>query len=106
MYESQSVLTMLGLDADELEWQDLALCSNMDTELFFDRYESSKSVAKMVDDICLSCPVLAQCLESATEKGLWGVWGGIYLSGGKPDKNRNSHKSESIWDRVKERIVE
>ena len=97
---------MLGLDQYELDWRDLALCQNMDTELFYDKYESSKSVAKMVDDICLSCPVFSQCLSEGTEKNEWGVRAAIYLSGGKPDTNRNSHKSEDTWAKIKARIVE
>lgn len=106
MFEgTPSVLDVLGLDADELEWQDLSLCANMDTNLFYDQYESSSSTAKMVDDICLSCPVMKQCLEKATDDGEWGVWGGIYLTSGKADKNRNSHKTEKVWLQIKERIA-
>lgn len=102
---SESILEILGLDADELEWQDLSLCANMETELFYDKYESSSSVAKMVDEMCLSCPVFKQCLQTATENGEWGVWAATYLTSGKPDKNRNSHKTEDVWNQIKERIA-
>lgn len=99
-----SVLEILGLDADELEWQDLALCAGSDTNLHYDQYESSNSIARVVDDRCLSCPVMKQCLEAGTENGEWGVWGAIYLTAGKPDKNRNSHKTEEVWEEIRERI--
>jgi len=98
----------LGLDLEELEWTDLALCSTseMPTNDFFDAYEYSASVAKSVDEACLSCPVLAQCLQYGVENGEWGVWGGIYLVTGKPDKNKNAHKSAEIWEQIRERVGE
>ena len=102
----QSVLHVLGIDLDELEWQDLALCDGMNTNDFYDNYESNLVVAKAIDQACLSCPVMKQCLEAGTENNEWGVWGGIYLTSGKPDKNRNSHKTPEIWEEVRERISE
>ena len=98
------VLSVLGIDVDELEWQDLSLCSEMDTNLFYDDYETDDNVARMVDEVCLSCPVMAQCLERGIENGEWGVWGGIYLTSGKQDKNRNSHKTQEVWDQIREKI--
>lgn len=100
------VLSVLGIDVEELEWQDLALCSGMDTNFFYDDYESDVNVARVVDEGCLSCPVMAQCLERGVENGEWGVWGGIYLVSGRPDKNRNSHKGQDIWSQIRERIGE
>lgn len=98
------VLSELGLDLDELEWQDLALCEGMPTNMFYDDYESDVQVAKIVDEACLSCPVMAQCLERGVENGEWGVWGGVYLVSGKQDKNRNAHKTADIWEAIRERI--
>lgn len=97
-------LSVLGIDLEALEWQDLALCDGMETNLFYDDYESDEQVANMVDQACLSCPVLAQCLQRGVDNGEWGVWGGIYLVGGKPDMNRNAHKTPDIWQHIKERI--
>lgn len=98
------VLSVLGLDPTELDWQDLAICAGMSTNDFHDNYESNPRVARMIDQVCLSCPVLPQCLEAGTENGEWGVWGGIYLTSGKPDSNRNSHKAPDIWEALRERI--
>lgn len=98
------VQSVLGLDLEELEWQDLSLCAGMPTNDFYDNYESNERVARVVDQACLSCPVMAQCLEWATENGEWGVWGGIYLTSGKPDTNRNSHKTQEVWQAIRERI--
>lgn len=97
-------LSELGLDLDELEWQDLALCNGMPTNLFYDDYEAEVAVAQVVDDACLSCPVMAQCLERGVDNSEWGVWGGIYLVSGRPDKNRNNHKTPDIWEEIKERV--
>lgn len=61
-------------------------------------------VARAVDEGCLSCPVMAQCLQAGVENNEWGVWGAIFLVSGKPDKNRNKHKTKEVWDEIKERI--
>lgn len=103
--ETSGVPSELGFDPDDVIWQDLALCSKtMELNDFYDSYESSASVARTVDEACLSCPVLAQCLQSGTENGEWGVWGGVYLTSGKPDHNKNSHKTPEVWKAIKERI--
>lgn len=99
-----SVPSELGLDLDELEWQDLALCRGMETNLFYDEYEAKESVAKAVDEACLSCPVFAQCLRAGVENGEWGVWGATFLVSGKADKNKNSHKTPEVWEAIRERI--
>lgn len=101
---SAGILEILGLDPDELEWQDLAMCAGSDTNLHYDKYETSNSIARTIDDRCLSCPVMKECLQSGMENGEWGVWGGIYLTSGKMDKNRNSHKTEEVWKEIRERI--
>lgn len=97
-------LSILGLDLAELEWQDLAICDGMEINLFYDDYESDDNVARVIDEACLSCPVMAQCLQEGLANNEWGVWGGIYLSSGKVDKNRNSHKSKETWNRIKDKI--
>jgi hypothetical protein len=76
----------------------------METNLFYDEYEADEQVALMIDDACLSCPVMAQCLDRGTTNGEWGVWGGIFLVSGKPDMNKNAHKTQDIWDTIRERI--
>ena len=34
-----------------------------------------------------------------------GVWGGVYLNSGSPDKARNAHKTKDVWKRIKEKHV-
>lgn len=97
-------LTALGIDEESFTWRDLILCKGMDVNLFFDYYEASESVAKTIDEMCLSCPVLKQCLEDGIENKEHGVHGGVYLSNGKPDTLKNRHKTQDIWKQLKDRI--
>jgi hypothetical protein len=77
----------------------------MDPELFYSKYENDEEVAKQVDQACLSCPVMKQCGLRGPQ-GEHGVWGGIYWNGsGKPDNNRNSHKTPEIWEDIRERLA-
>jgi hypothetical protein len=81
-------------------WQDEALCSGLDTQKYFDLYEEDQEVAKNTDRMCLACPVVKQCFDFGISTESWGVWGGIYLSDGKVDNIRNSHKTQETWNRV------
>lgn len=94
------ILDELGIDPEEFEWQDLALCQGMPTTLFYETYESDKQAAMATDQVCLHCPVRKQCLLSGAE-GEHGVWGGVYWNGaGRPDASKNSHKSEEEWAEI------
>jgi hypothetical protein len=103
------LLDELGLDPDDFEWKDLSLCKSIplstpDDDLFFDRYESDTESAKATDSMCLHCPVISQCFMAGSE-GQYGVWGGVYWNGsGKPDKNKNSHKTDEVWDEIRARV--
>ena len=99
------ILSILGLEGEEFTWKNLAVCNGMPTDMFFNEYESDENVARMVDEACLSCPVMKQCIDYAVNNSEWGVWGGVYLVNGKPDTNRNSHKTEQTWSEVRSRIV-
>lgn len=99
-----SILDELGLDPEDFEWEDLALCKGMPTELFYDQYESDEETAKAADEACLRCPVIANCFKAGAD-GQYGQWGGIYWNGaGRPDKNKNRHKTEDVWAQIYERV--
>jgi len=99
-----SLLEEFGLDPEDFEWQDLALCSNMPTSFFYDSYESDTETAKSIDQVCLRCPVIKECFFMGA-KGEHGVWGGFYWNGsGTPDKNKNSHKTEEIKLEILRRV--
>lgn len=95
------ILNSLGIEENELEWFDLALCLNMDTNLFFDKYETDLNIARNIDQACLACPVISICYDYGTENDNYGVWGGVYLNSGSIDKVRNAHKTKDIWKQLK-----
>lgn len=100
-----SLWDQLGLDPDDFSWRDLGTCSRIKIEspeddLFFDRYENDTEMAKQVDQMCLHCPAMKQCFFAGSD-GQQGVWGGVYWNGsGKPDKNKNAHKTEEDWEAI------
>lgn len=87
----------------EVGWEDYANCAGMETRFFHkddnndENYEEDAEIAKITDQICLTCPVIQQCLDKGMKGSEWGVWGGVYLSAGKVDKTRNSHKTKEVW---------
>lgn len=98
-----SILDELGLDASDVSWEDLAACRGMERDYFFDIYEEDKTLARQIDQVCLSCPVIQDCLEFGQEMRGWGVWGGVYLTDGEIDAKLNKHKTESDWSVWKQR---
>jgi hypothetical protein len=50
-------------------WQDEAKCGGQETSEFFDNEKTAKKV-------CIGCPVIADCLETALVYDYEGVWGG------------------------------
>lgn len=75
----------------------------MDPELFDTKYED-ESMARMVDEICLSCPVMKQCLMQGVQNNETTVWGGFYLVNGKTDPNKNKHKTPTTLKKFKDRM--
>lgn len=113
MSNGSSLLELLGLDEQTLSWHQLALCRNMLPErdengkindLFYEAYEEDEEIAKAMDDVCLSCPVLKDCLLEGVDNKDFGLRGGTYLNNGKPDKMRNQHKTPEVWAKIQERL--
>jgi hypothetical protein len=96
-----SILDNFGVDKKDFEWYHLAICAGLDTNLFFDKYENDINIAKNIDEMCLSCPVINICHEYGKANNEYGVWGGIYLSAGSNDKLKNLHKDKNTWKRLK-----
>lgn len=62
-------------DAEELAWQERALCAQTDPEAFFPEKGGSTREAKK---ICLTCEVREECLQYALEHDeRFGIWGGL-----------------------------
>ena len=61
--------------AQDLSWQERALCAQTDPEAFFPEKGGSTREAKRV---CLSCDVRSECLEYALgHDERFGIWGGL-----------------------------
>ena len=68
-------LYLLDGDAEELGWQERALCAQTDPEAFFPEKGGSTREAKRV---CLTCDVRNECLEYALQhEERFGIWGGL-----------------------------
>lgn len=76
------------------------LCINMDTNLFFDKYEENERVSEAVDALCSQCPMQRKCLAYGVSNQEWGVWGGVYLEMGKISKEFNKHKDNDAWFKI------
>lgn len=98
-----SILNNLGVDEDDLDWYHLAVCRGMDTNLFYDKYESDVNIANSVDLACFACPVSRMCYQEGVEGDEHGVWGGIYLNAGSIDKTRNLHKTPELWKKIRKK---
>jgi len=64
-----------GLSNDPEEWRSLALCAQVDAELFFPEKGGSTKEAKL---ICGLCEVSQQCLKDALDRDeRYGIYGGL-----------------------------
>lgn len=81
-------------------WKDDARCLDYDTNLFFDKYEEEEKIRPAIDAICGQCPVRKTCFAVGISGKEWGVWGGIFLEGGKISREFNNHKSKKDWGSV------
>jgi hypothetical protein len=78
-------------------WKDEAKCLDLDTNIFFDKYEEDVESRPIVDSLCLACPVAKTCFAVGVSGKEWGIWGGIYLENGEISKEFNNHKSKQKW---------
>jgi hypothetical protein len=99
------ILNDLGIDSEDLDWFHLSVCRGMDTNLFYEKYEADPNIAKSIDEMCLSCPVIAMCYETGVEGNEYGIWGGVYLTSGSIDRSKNLHKTQEVWKRLKKKNV-
>lgn len=114
-----NILDELGLNSEDVTWQDLAACRNVveryETDdgysiLFdpvFDDYENDEfpyPVRNATDEMCMSCNVQAMCYDYGKRNDEPGVWGGVYLSNGKVDRTRNEHKTKETWSEIREAV--
>jgi WhiB family redox-sensing transcriptional regulator len=71
----ESLLNFLTQASEELDWQERALCAEVDGDLFFPEKGGSTAVSKRV---CAACPVRSECLDYALQnEERFGIWGGL-----------------------------
>lgn len=77
------------------EWRLQAECRGMDTNIFFPELGVDIKHIHAIKEICESCLVNVECLESAlnTEMDLYGFYGG------KSARERRTIRSQREWDR-------
>lgn len=62
---------------DELQWQEQALCVEVDSEIFFPG-KGDLSAARAAKRVCAMCEVRSECLDySLRHNEIHGVWGGL-----------------------------
>ena len=98
-----NILNDLGVDKEDFNWWHLAICSGMDVNLFYEKYEADATIAKSIDDACMSCPVSKLCYETGIDNNEYGIWGGVYLNSGSIDKSRNIHKTQEVWKKIRKK---
>ncbi len=62
------------------EWVVKANCRSTDKDYFFEKYEEDQAVAVVVDNICLTCPVIIDCFNHGTTNAEVGGMGWCILS--------------------------
>ena len=82
---------------DKHKWKDEAACLDYDRDLFFDKYEEDLDVRPKIESLCSNCPVLRECFAVGVSQKEWGVWGGIYLEGGKISREFSRHRTKQDW---------
>jgi hypothetical protein len=82
---------------DRNAWKEDASCLEYDVNLFFDKYEETESLRPAIDQLCEQCPVVRECFAVGISQKEWGVWGGVYLEGGKISREFNRHRNKQSW---------
>ena len=78
-------------------WKDTGACFDMDTNLFFDKYEDDELVRPIIDNLCQACPMQKTCFANGVSGKEWGVWGGIYLENGEISREFSKHRTKEKW---------
>lgn len=73
--DDQHFALIVEIVGEEGEWQERALCAQVDADLFYPEKGGSTKEAKSV---CMTCEVRAECLEAAIDRDeRFGIWGGM-----------------------------
>lgn len=82
------------------KFEDNRSCLNVDTNMFFEKYEEDLPTAEAIDLLCAGCPMQRKCFAYGISNQEWGVWGGVYLEMGKISREFNKHKDNDAWFKI------
>lgn len=89
-----------GDDVDPgVDWRHSAACLDEDPELFFPTGNTGPALLQIEEAkaVCLTCPVIEQCLKWALNNGEdAGVWGGLSEDERRALKRRNA-RAQRAW---------
>ena len=69
---------VMSATAENARWMDLALCREVDPDLFFPEQNDGGDRSTPAKRICMGCDVKAQCLEYALANDeRFGIFGGL-----------------------------
>lgn len=104
-----NILDQLGLDEEDINWQDFAACAGVDDippEYFDKYYQDNPAIRPVVDSICLGCPVIQECFAQAARNKESYVWAGVFFDNGTPVPEMNSHKTPEFKTALEARLRE
>lgn len=80
--------------ANDAPWTDMALCQQVDPEMFFPN-KGDKETSYDAQRVCKECPVMAECLEAAIARNeQFGIWGGMTFNQRQSERRRRRHEGE------------
>ena len=86
------------LDINKAEYATRGSCLGHPHHLWFPELGDPGSGSEQAKRICSTCPVKQECLEYGIDTKSYGIWGGITLRNGIPNRKRgrkpNANKAE------------
>lgn len=86
------------LDINKSEYSTKGSCLGHPHNLWFPELGDPGNGAVQAKSICSTCPVKVECLEYGIDTKSYGIWGGITLRNGIPNRKRgrkpNANKAE------------
>ena len=86
------------LDINKAEYATRGSCLGHPHNLWFPELGDPGSGSMQAKRICSTCPVKVECLEYGIDTKSYGIWGGITLRNGIPNRKRgrkpNANKAE------------
>lgn len=71
-----------GFARESTDWQQDAACKDVsDPEIFFPMDHNEFKITSPWVEYCMACPVRAACGQFADDRGLVGIWGGVFKTG-------------------------